>query len=47
MKVRDAIRLIEQDGWYQVDMRGSHWQFKHPRKNPSPASRRMTLRRAH
>jgi predicted RNA binding protein YcfA (HicA-like mRNA interferase family) len=32
MKVRDAIRLIEQDGWYQVDMRGSHRQFKHPRK---------------
>jgi predicted RNA binding protein YcfA (HicA-like mRNA interferase family) len=32
MKVRDAIRLIEQDGWYQVDMRGSLRQFKHPRK---------------
>lgn len=29
MKVRDAIRLIEQDGWYQVAMRGSHRQFKH------------------
>jgi len=29
MKVRDAIRVIEQDGWYQVAMRGSHRQFKH------------------
>lgn len=32
MKVRDVIRLIEADGWYQVAMRGSHRQFKHPRK---------------
>ncbi|HWK96545.1 MAG TPA: type II toxin-antitoxin system HicA family toxin [Pseudolabrys sp.] len=29
MKVRDAIRMIEQDGWFQVAMRGSHRQFKH------------------
>ena len=32
MKVRDAIRLIEQDGWYLVATRGSHRQYKHPRK---------------
>lgn len=32
MKVRDAIRLIEQDGWYLVATRGSHRQFKHPSK---------------
>jgi len=32
MKVRDVIRLIEADGWYQAAMRGSHRQFKHPRK---------------
>ena len=32
MKVRDAIRLIEEDGWYQVRMKGSHRQFKHPTK---------------
>ena len=32
MKVRDAIRLIEEDGWYQVAVRGSHRQFKHPHK---------------
>ena len=32
MKVRDVIRLLEADGWYQVRMRGSHRQFKHPAK---------------
>ena len=32
MKVREAIRLIEGDGWHQVAMRGSHRQYKHPRK---------------
>jgi len=32
MKVRDAIRLIEQDGWYQVATRGSHRQYKHTSK---------------
>ena len=32
MKVRDVIRLLEEDGWYQVRMRGSHRQFKHPTK---------------
>lgn len=30
MKVRDIIRLIEEDGWYQVDTKGSHRQYKHP-----------------
>jgi predicted RNA binding protein YcfA (HicA-like mRNA interferase family) len=33
MKVRDAIRLIESDGWYIVAIRGSHRQFKHPMKS--------------
>jgi len=32
MKVRDAIGLIEQDGRYLVATRGSHRQYKHPRK---------------
>ena len=32
MKIRDVIRLLEADGWYQVRMRGSHRQFKHPVK---------------
>lgn len=29
MKVRDAIRLIEQDGWSLAATRGSHRQYKH------------------
>jgi predicted RNA binding protein YcfA (HicA-like mRNA interferase family) len=33
MKVRDAIRTIEQDGWYQVATRGSHRQFRHRSKS--------------
>jgi predicted RNA binding protein YcfA (HicA-like mRNA interferase family) len=32
MKVRDAIKLIESDGWYLARTRGSHRQFKHPQK---------------
>jgi predicted RNA binding protein YcfA (HicA-like mRNA interferase family) len=32
MKVGEAIRTIEEDGWYLVVTRGSHRQFKHPSK---------------
>ena len=32
MKVRDAIRLIEQDGWFLVQTRGSYRQYKHTHK---------------
>jgi len=32
MKVRDAIKLIEQDGWYLVATKGSHRQYKHSKK---------------
>ncbi|MFW6174614.1 MAG: type II toxin-antitoxin system HicA family toxin [Chloroflexota bacterium] len=31
-KVRDAIRLVERDGWQLVRMRGSHRQYRHPTK---------------
>ncbi|MBR0751386.1 type II toxin-antitoxin system HicA family toxin [Bradyrhizobium jicamae] len=30
MKVRDIIRLLEEDGWFLVATRGSHRQYKHP-----------------
>lgn len=33
MKVRDIIKLIERDGWFQVVTKGSHRQYKHPFKN--------------
>jgi len=32
VKVRDAIKLIESDGWYLDRTRGSHRQFKHSTK---------------
>ena len=31
-KVREAIRLIQDDGWYLVVTKGSHRHFKHPSK---------------
>ena len=31
-KVREAIKLIEADGWRKVTTKGSHRQFKHPTK---------------
>jgi predicted RNA binding protein YcfA (HicA-like mRNA interferase family) len=32
MKVREVLRLLQEDGWYRVRTRGSHRQFKHPSK---------------
>jgi len=32
MKVRDAIKLIESDGWKLTRTRGSHRQYRHPLK---------------
>lgn len=29
---REVIRLLEADGWYEVNVVGSHHQFKHPVK---------------
>ncbi len=33
MKVKDAIALLEEDGWFLVATRGSHRQYKHPVKS--------------
>jgi predicted RNA binding protein YcfA (HicA-like mRNA interferase family) len=33
VKVREVIQLIEDDGWYQVRIRGSHRVFHHPDKS--------------
>ncbi len=32
MKVRDVLRMLQDDGWHEVAVRGSHRQFKHPTK---------------
>jgi predicted RNA binding protein YcfA (HicA-like mRNA interferase family) len=29
MKVKDVIRLLEEQGWFLVATRGSHRQYKH------------------
>ncbi len=31
-QAREAIKLIEDDGWQEVTTRGSHRQVKHPTK---------------
>lgn len=33
MKVKDLIKLIENNGWELVRTKGSHRQFKHPTKS--------------
>src|SRR5262245_33050664 len=32
MTVREVLKRLKQDGWKQVGMKGSHRQFKHPKK---------------
>ena len=32
MRIRDVIKQIQADGWYLVETKGSHRQFKHPTK---------------
>ncbi len=32
IKVREMIRILEQDGWYLVAFEGSHRHFKHDLK---------------
>ncbi len=32
MKVREVIRLLEQNGWTEMHSRGSRWHFRHPGK---------------
>jgi predicted RNA binding protein YcfA (HicA-like mRNA interferase family) len=32
MKVREVVKMVEEDGWYLSRTRGSHRQFKHSTK---------------
>jgi predicted RNA binding protein YcfA (HicA-like mRNA interferase family) len=32
VKVKEVIKMIEQDGWFMVRMKGSHRQYKHINK---------------
>ena len=29
---REIIKILKQDGWYEVNCAGDHHQFKHPTK---------------
>lgn len=29
---REVLQMLKADGWYEVDVEGSHHQFKHPTK---------------
>jgi predicted RNA binding protein YcfA (HicA-like mRNA interferase family) len=33
VKVKELIKLIENDGWFLIRTRGSHRQFHHPVKS--------------
>ena len=32
MTVRELVKILKQDGWYQVVQHGSHMQFEHKTK---------------
>jgi predicted RNA binding protein YcfA (HicA-like mRNA interferase family) len=32
VKVSEIIRILQDDGWYLDRVKGSHRQYKHPRK---------------
>jgi predicted RNA binding protein YcfA (HicA-like mRNA interferase family) len=32
MKVSEVLRMLQNDGWYLVAVRGSHRQYKHAHK---------------
>jgi predicted RNA binding protein YcfA (HicA-like mRNA interferase family) len=32
MKVKEIIKMLENDGWFKVRQKGSHIQFKHAYK---------------
>jgi predicted RNA binding protein YcfA (HicA-like mRNA interferase family) len=58
MKVREIIKLLTVDGWFQVAQKGSHRQFKHdtkpgrvtvagkPNDNLAPGTENSILRQA-
>lgn len=33
MKVKEAIKILEKDGWYLARTKGGHRQFKHSSKS--------------
>lgn len=33
VKVKELLKLLDEDGWYLARTKGSHRQFKHPNKS--------------
>ncbi|MBD5089243.1 MAG: type II toxin-antitoxin system HicA family toxin [Clostridiales bacterium] len=33
MTAREILKILHNDGWYEVDQEGSHLQLKHPTKS--------------
>ena len=33
VKVKEILKRLKADGWYEVRQKGSHRQFKHPNKS--------------
>jgi predicted RNase H-like HicB family nuclease len=44
MKVREAVKRLEAEGWQLSRMHGSHRQFRHPRAARAGDNRRQALR---
>ena len=32
LKVREILKVLEDDGWYLASVRGGHRQYRHPTK---------------
>lgn len=32
MKVREVLKILKQDGWFEKEQKGSHLQLVHPEK---------------
>lgn len=32
MKFREIDKILKKDGWYVANVKGSHYQYKHPTK---------------
>jgi len=51
MKVKEVLKLLEEDGWYLARTKGSHRQLKHPNKpgavTVSGKNRASIFHRAH
>jgi predicted RNA binding protein YcfA (HicA-like mRNA interferase family) len=33
MKFREIDKILKKDGWYVVNVKGSHYQYEHPTKD--------------